>query len=71
MDKSKEARPESPNEGTESIISESPSLKSGDEHSSGIWPSTATSPSTILLSQYSMLGAGSLAEWQKALEVII
>lgn len=57
-----------PAEGTESIHSESPSLKS-DEHSSGIWPSSATSPSTILLSQYSMLGANSLSDWQKALEV--
>lgn len=64
----KSSRIESPNEGTESVISESPSLKS-DEQSSGIWPPQSTSPSTILLSQYSMLGAGSLSEWQKALEV--
>lgn len=49
--------------GTESVISESASLKSG------IWPSNSTSPSSVLLSQYSMLGANSLSEWQKALEV--
>jgi hypothetical protein len=49
---------------------ESPGMKSGtDVESSGIWPSNATSPSSILLSQYSMLGADSLSEWQKALEV--
>lgn len=48
---------------------ESPELKSTtDVESSGIWPSNATSPSSILLSQYSMLGAESLTEWQKALE---
>jgi hypothetical protein len=54
---------ESPTDGTESVISESASLKSG------IWPSNSTSPSSVLLSQYSMLGANSLSEWQKALEV--
>lgn len=51
---------------------ESPELKSNtDVESSGIWPSNATSPSSILLSQYSMLGAESLSEWQKALEVSV